>query len=143
MGQCPHPHKVLLYVVSSLRSLLLLLLLYCYARMADAAQCRARHQKRSGTQPCAGGTVAIVKVVPAALRPLIKLRDVDQDLAVGGDLEVSAIHGTGCGTFEVDALAVVAAAVAGTLELVFARLPIRGAAQLSAAGVNDKDAIWG
>src|SRR5690349_20673832 len=125
MGQCPHPHKVLLYVVSSLRSLLLLLLyfLYCYARMADAAQCRARHQKRSGTQPCAGGTVAIVKLRGLSLRPLVKAGDVYQDLPVGSEFDMSPVHGTGCGTFEVDALAVVAAAVAGTLELVFARLP--------------------
>src|SRR5436309_13747891 len=52
-----------------------------------------------------------------------------------------AIHGTRRRSFKVDAFAVVAAAVAGALELVFAGLPIRRAAEMRAASVDDKHAI--
>ncbi len=52
-----------------------------------------------------------------------------------------AIHRTRSGSFKVDAFAVVTAAVAGALELVLAGFPIRSAAQVSAARVNDEHAI--
>src|SRR5579871_847225 len=52
-----------------------------------------------------------------------------------------AVHGARRGTFEVDALGIVAAAMTGTLEFVFAGFPIRGTAQVSADGGNDEDAL--
>src|SRR5437773_10831431 len=52
-----------------------------------------------------------------------------------------AIHGTRRRSFKVDAFAVVAAAVAGALERVFAGLPMRRAAGMRAASVDDKHAV--
>jgi len=54
---------------------------------------------------------------------------------------VSAVHRTRRRPFEVDPFAVITASVAWTLELVLAGLPVGRAAQMSAARVNDKDAI--
>src|ERR1700676_1754113 len=52
-----------------------------------------------------------------------------------------AIHGARRGALEVNAFAVVAAAVAGTLEFVFAGFPVGRAAQMSATREDDKDTI--
>jgi len=54
---------------------------------------------------------------------------------------MSAIHRARRGTFEVNALAVVAAAMARTFELVLASFPVRCAAEMRATSVNDKQAI--
>src|SRR6266436_6622822 len=52
-----------------------------------------------------------------------------------------AIHSTRCRSLKVDTFAVVAASVAGTLELVLAGLPIGCATQMRAASVDDEYAI--
>ena len=51
------------------------------------------------------------------------------------------IHRTRRRAFEVDAFAVVPAAVARALELVFAGFPVRGAAQMGAARIDYKNAV--
>jgi hypothetical protein len=51
------------------------------------------------------------------------------------------VHGARRRTLEVDAFGIVAAAVAGALELIFALLPVRRAAQVSADGRDDEDAL--
>src|SRR5579859_4114500 len=76
-----------------------------------------------------------------ALGPLKQARGVDNDLAVGGQFDVRAVHRPRCGAFEVHAFTVVAAAVARTLEFIFAGFPVRGAAEMGAARVDDEDAI--
>src|SRR5215472_17194135 len=76
-----------------------------------------------------------------SLGPGIQARSIHNDLSVGRHLNVSPIHRARRRTFEVDPFAVVAAAVAGTLEFVFAGLPIRGAAEVCTAGINNKEAI--
>src|SRR5580693_8672832 len=75
------------------------------------------------------------------LRPLIEPRGIDNDLAIGGKFNFRAVHGTRGWAFEVDALAVVTAAVAGTLELVLARLPVWRAAEVGAACVDHEHAV--
>src|ERR1700726_4600328 len=64
------------------------------------------------------------------LRPLIEPRNVDNDLAVGSQFQVRAVHGPRRGTFEVDTFAVVSAPVAGTFEFVLAGFPVRRAAEM-------------
>ena len=59
-----------------------------------------------------------------SLGPLIKPRNIHDDLAVRRQFHMRAIHGPRCGPFEIHAFAVVTAAVAGTLEFVFAGFPI-------------------
>ena len=62
-------------------------------------------------------------------------------LPVGSSCTMCAIHGPRRGPFEIDAFAVVAAAVARALELVFGGLPLRRAAQMGAARENHEDAV--
>src|SRR5215472_522657 len=76
-----------------------------------------------------------------SLGPGIQARSIHNDLSVGRHLNVSPIHRARRRTLEVDPFAVVAAAVAGTLEFVFAGLPIRGAAEMRTACINNKEAI--
>ena len=75
------------------------------------------------------------------LRPLIEPRGIDNDLAIGGKFDLCSVHGARGRTFEVDALAVVTAAVAGTLELVLARFPVWSAAEVGAARVDHEHAV--
>src|SRR5215472_134906 len=83
----------------------------------------------------------IIEVALLSLGPLIQARSVHDDLAIGGDLDVRAVHRARGRTFEVHPFAVIAAAVTGALELVFACFPVRGAAQVRAARVYNKDAV--
>src|SRR5580700_3290705 len=76
------------------------------------------------------------------LRPLIEPRGIDNDLAIGGKFHLCSVHGARGWAFEVDALAVITAAVAGTLELVLARLPVWRAAEVGAARVDHEDSVW-
>src|ERR1700680_454398 len=76
-----------------------------------------------------------------AFGPLIEARSVDDDLSVGRQRHVGAIHGAWRRTFEIYAFAVVAAAVAGALEFVFAGFPVRSAAEMRAPRVDDEDAV--
>src|SRR5579871_637675 len=88
-------------------------------------------------QECSG----IVEVRWLALGPGIKFGCVDENLAVRSEFDVSAVHGTRCRAFEVDTLAVVSATMARALEFVFARLPIRGAAEMRATSVDHEEAV--
>ena len=54
---------------------------------------------------------------------------------------VGTVHRARRGAFEVHAFAVIAAAVARTLELVFAGFPVRRAAKMRAAGINHKEPV--
>src|SRR4029078_6061983 len=55
---------------------------------------------------------------------------------------MGAVHGTRCWPLKINALVVVPAAVARTLEFVFARLPIRRATQVRTTRVNHEEPIW-
>src|SRR2546422_9217761 len=83
----------------------------------------------------------IAEMAGLSLGPLIEPGSVHDNLAIGSQFHVSAVHRTRRGPFEVDPFAVITASVAWTLELVLAGLPVGRAAQMSAARVNDKDAI--
>src|SRR5260370_5326256 len=83
----------------------------------------------------------MVELAGLSLWPLIEERGVDDDLAVGRQLHVGAVHGARGRPFEVDALAVIAAAVAWTLELVLARFPVRRTTEVRAARVDHEDAV--
>src|ERR1700730_9939467 len=76
-----------------------------------------------------------------AFGPLIEARGVDHDLAIGREFDVCAIHRARRGAFEIDALAVVSAAVARALEFVLAGFPVRRAAEMGAARVDDENAV--
>ena len=62
----------------------------------------------------------IVELAGLSLRPLIEPRNIHHDLSVRRQFHIGAIHGTRCRSLKVDAFAVVATAVAGTLEFVLA-----------------------
>src|SRR3984885_11268300 len=83
----------------------------------------------------------VIKMRRLSLRPLIKKRGIDDDLAIGSEFELGSIHGSRGGPFEVDPFAVIAAAVAWTFEFVFGGLPVRSAAQMCAASVDHKQTV--
>jgi hypothetical protein len=83
----------------------------------------------------------IVEVTRLSLRPLIQARSVYDNLPIGRQFDFRAVHGARSRSLEVDSFVVVSAAVAGALEFVFARLPIRSAAQVRAACVNHEQTI--
>src|SRR5579859_595970 len=76
-----------------------------------------------------------------ALWPFEKLGNIHNNLSVGRQLQSCAVHRTRRRPFEVDSLAVVTAAMAGTLEFVLAGFPIGSAAEVRATGVNHKQAV--
>src|SRR5437660_12683184 len=76
-----------------------------------------------------------------SLRPLIEPGSVHDNLAIGREFHVRAIHGARRWTFKVDAFAVVAACVARALEFVFAGLAVGRATEMRAARIDNKDAI--
>ena len=75
------------------------------------------------------------------LGPLKEPGNIHDDLPVGRQFHVRAVHRTRRGPFEVNAFTVVAAAVAGALEFVLAGFPVGRATQMRAARVNDKHAV--
>ena len=75
------------------------------------------------------------------LGPLIKTGNINNDLAVRSKFYMGPVHGPGSWSFKVDTFVVVPATVAGTLEFVFAGLPIGRAPQVRAAGVDHEQAI--
>src|SRR5260370_7404729 len=81
----------------------------------------------------------IIEFARLSLGPVIKPGGIHDDLAIGSQFYMRAIHGPRRRPFEVDTFAVVAAAVARALELVFAGFPIGRTAQMCAASVNDED----
>src|SRR3954470_10500605 len=86
-------------------------------------------------------SAGFIKLSRFAFWPLIKSIRVHYNLPFRIDLHESPIHGSRRGTFEVNSLAVIAAAVTWTLEFVFARLPVRRAAEMSTARVNHEQPI--
>src|SRR5262249_32631846 len=84
---------------------------------------------------------SIVELAGLAFGPGKQLGDINDDLAVGRQFDFSPVHGTRRWAFEVNSFAVVAAAVAGTFEFVLAGLPVGGAAQVRAAGINHEQTI--
>src|SRR6201987_6314539 len=83
----------------------------------------------------------IVEVRRLPFRPLVQPRSIYDDLSIWRQFDLRAIHGARRRTFEVDALAVVAAAVAGTLEFIFAGLPVGRGTQMGTAGVDHEKTI--
>src|ERR1700738_3538484 len=76
-----------------------------------------------------------------SLGPLVEARCVDNNLPIGSQCDVRAIHRARRRALEVDAFAVIATAVARTLEFVFAGFPVRRAAEMRAARVDDEHAV--
>src|SRR5208282_1433906 len=87
------------------------------------------------------GTVAIEFVAAGLEVADVETAGIHDDAAGGVHGDVRAVHGPWSRAFEIDALAVVAAAVAGAFEFVFAGLPVGGAAEMGAARVDDKEAL--
>src|SRR5262249_38302181 len=86
---------------------------------------------------------SVVEVARLALGPGEQLGDINDDLSVGRQFQLGPVHGTRRRTLEVNSFAVVAAAVARTLEFILARLPVGGAAQVRAASINHEQAVGG
>ena len=72
---------------------------------------------------------------------LIKLGNVDDDLAFRIEMHFCPIHRPGCRSLEVNSFTVVAAAVTGTLKLIFARPPVWSATKMRATRINNEDPI--
>src|SRR5579872_1747519 len=77
-----------------------------------------------------------------ALRPLVKTRGINDDLAVRREFDLGPVHGTRGRPFEINSLTVVSAAVAGTFKFIFRWLPVRGATQMGAARVDHEEPVW-
>src|SRR5437867_3591800 len=75
------------------------------------------------------------------LGPRIQNCRVDDDLTGGIELQAGPVHRPRRRPFKVDALAVVAAAVAGALELVLSRFPVGRATQVRTARVDYEEAL--
>src|SRR5579862_4502120 len=106
--------------------------------LRTSTPCKHRY---AAARPLYGQECAwIVEVVDS--RPWIvhvQAAGVYDDLPCSVFLDVRAVHRPGRGPLEVHALAVITAAVARAFELVLARFPFRGAAQVGAAGKDDKN----
>src|SRR5580692_2741081 len=85
----------------------------------------------------------VVELSRLSLWPLIKPRNIHQDLTVGRDFHFSSIHRARRRTFEVNPFAVVSTAVARAFELVLTGLPIGSTTQMGAARVDHENAIGG
>src|SRR5215218_7557355 len=83
----------------------------------------------------------IVKLALFAFRPLVERADVDQNLSFCIKTYLRAVHWPRRRPFEVDALAVVATAMARAFELVFTGLPVRRAAKMCAARVDNEEPV--
>src|ERR1044071_5620750 len=83
----------------------------------------------------------VIKFVLLALWPSVELSGVHDDLPFGILLDVGAIHRARGRPFEIDSLAIVAAAVTRAFEFVFRGFPIGRAAEMRAARKDDKQAV--
>ena len=61
------------------------------------------------------------------LGPLIKTRNINDDLTVGSQFYVGSVHWSGSRSFKIDTFVVVSTTVAGTLKFVLTGLPIGSA----------------
>src|SRR5260370_30376405 len=73
----------------------------------------------------------IVEMACLPLGPLIKTRNINDDLTVGSQFYVGSVHWSGSRSFKIDAFVVVPTTVAGTPEFVLAVLPINPAHLMS------------
>lgn len=80
-----------------------------------------------------------VELVLGALLPIVQPTSIDHYLSGWIEFNMSTVHRSGCRTFEVDALAVIPASVARTLEFTLARFPIRRTTEMCTAGINDEE----
>src|ERR1035438_587841 len=76
-----------------------------------------------------------------AFRPGVDMAQAHHNLTIGVELDMGAIHGARCRTFEVDSFSVVAAAMARALELAFAGDPVRSTAEMGADRGDHEDAF--
>src|SRR5436190_3147650 len=83
----------------------------------------------------------VVEFVLLTLWPFVKLAHVNHDLAFSVELNMGAIHRPWRRPLEVNCFAVIATAVTGAFEFVFAGLPVRRTSQMCAARVDDKQSI--
>src|ERR1700722_5013338 len=83
----------------------------------------------------------IIELAGLPLRPLIEPRGIHNNLPVGRQLHVRAVHGSRRWSLKINSFAVITAAVARALELVLAGFPVRRAAKVRAAGVDHKHPV--
>ena len=77
----------------------------------------------------------------AALGPIIEDTGIHNDLPFSIQFDFGTIQWPGRRTFKVDSAAVIATAVAGTLEFVHTRFPVRRATEMSATGIEHKNTL--
>src|SRR5262249_37688386 len=73
--------------------------------------------------------------------PPVETAQIDHDLPFRIELDVRAVHRTRRRSLEVDPFRIISAAVAGTLKLVLACLPVGRAAQVRADRGDDEDTL--
>src|SRR2546421_318341 len=112
---------------------------FCKGAPGCTLQWRLRSIRTSASQRYI--CTRIIELIFIAFRPPVKCGYVHHDLSFGIEFHMSAVHRPWCGTFEINPLAVIATAVAGTFEFVFARFPIRRATQVGAASVDHKYSV--
>src|SRR5277367_6297533 len=83
----------------------------------------------------------IVKLARLPLGPRVQLRGIHQNLPIRREFDMRAIHRPRRRPLEVNPFAVIAAAVAWTLEFIFAGLPVGRASQMGAARVDYEYAV--
>ena len=74
-----------------------------------------------------------------AFRPFIEHTGVNHDLTLGIEFQFGTIHGAGSGSFKVNTLTVISAAMTGAFEFIFTCFPIGRTAQVGAARINDEE----
>ena len=89
----------------------------------------------------ANKSAGLVELGFFTFRPLVERADIDDNLSFSVETYLRAVHRSRSRAFEVDALAVVPTAMARAFEFVFTGLPVRRAAEMRAARVDDKETI--
>src|ERR1044072_5767138 len=80
----------------------------------------------------------VIEFAFLTFRPFVERADVHNDLSFRVESNLGAIHRPRRRSLEVDSLAIVATAMARTFKLVLTRLPVRRAAEMRAARVDDE-----
>src|SRR5215211_7394006 len=86
-------------------------------------------------------SAVVVKLALLSLWPLVKRADVDDDLPFCIHCHFGAVHRARRRSFEVNALAVVATAMARAFELVLTCLPVGCTTEMSATCIDDEESI--
>jgi hypothetical protein len=84
---------------------------------------------------------SVVELISLAFRPRVEMTNVRDDLAIWSYSHLGTVHRSRSRTFEVNSLAVIAAAMTRALEFVLGWLPIGRAAQVRAACIDDEKLI--